>query len=332
MRTPIDDIMARLSTLVKYGVERMFVRLNLILALLLATYALIVLYQFHTHDMATWDSDLSCAVMLVCSILILVDRDRNLMRSVGLMSIAIGCQRALTSIPMLVPHDVQSLLPLAQIILGINLMVSGRSYMRGVSRGRVMMTISTMLILIITISLIIILLGMGLSFMDCLRMMPETFNMILLYVVFLAVLDSEPLRKNDIMEIHNATLKGIRNTYVQSGSSYVTEDVAGVLLRTLTDRGSWNPVSDGGPVESEYRFQMDSLEGISYVTLQKWAGSDAVHATICDHSEGTLIHAQRFDVRDVYLDGDTVAGSEIITVVGDGRCFELRIMHPEEDE
>ena len=119
MRTPIDDIMARLSTLVKCGVERMFVRLNLILALLLATYALNMFYQFHLYDIASWDSDLSCVVMLVCSILILVDRNRNLMRSVGLMSIAIGCQRVLTSIVALVPHDIASLVPLAHIILGI---------------------------------------------------------------------------------------------------------------------------------------------------------------------------------------------------------------------
>ena len=57
--------------------------------------------------------------MLVCSTLILVDRNRNLMRSVGLMSIAIGCQRVPTSIVALVPHDIASLVPLAHIILGI---------------------------------------------------------------------------------------------------------------------------------------------------------------------------------------------------------------------
>jgi len=53
MRTPVDDIFARLSTLVRYGVERMFVRLNLFLALLLATYALNMFYQFHPYDIAS---------------------------------------------------------------------------------------------------------------------------------------------------------------------------------------------------------------------------------------------------------------------------------------
>lgn len=320
----------RVKTFVRTTVDKFFARFNMILALVFFAYAVVKIYEYGViYDYLTWDVIASSSAVMACSILILIDRSHNLVRTVGLMAVGLGLERVFTAIPTFIPHELWSLIPLTQLILGLNLMVSGRSYMKGVTRGRMLMTLSAILIASLNISTIISMVLSNISITTCFMEMPGTFVTIFLYVMFIAVLDSAYLRSKDIMEIHNTTLEGIRNTYVQGETSFITEDVARVLNVIFSDRSAWTLVDDGSPVESEYQFKLDNRIGRSYMILQKWKESDVIHATVTDHSVGTIIHAQRFDLIDVYLDGDDVEDSGVITLIGKGRRMDFTIFRTE---
>lgn len=330
MRFQMNHTMRRMRGIVRYAVDRFFVSLNIILALILFAYAMSKLYEFSLFGSMSWHVFLSSVIITSCSFLILVDENRNLLRTVGLMAVCLGMDRALSCIPQLVPHEITSLIPFFQIILGLNLVVSGRSYIKGVTRSRVTMTLSAILIAAVNIYIIVSMILSDIPPVECFTQMPGTVVTIILYVLFIAVLDSAYLRSKDIMEIHNTTLEGIRDTYVQGDSTLITEDMASLLNSMFSDRSSWTAIDDGGPVESECQLVLQSRYGISYMILQKWKGSEVIHATVSDHCEGTLIHAQRFDLIDVFLDGGDVADSGAITLIGRGRRINLGIIHPEE--
>lgn len=322
----------RITEGVRHSVDIALVKVNIILAVMMIIFSVSEIYIYMVSDTLKITFLIGNVALIICSLLIILDRDRNLLRTTGLMAVGIGMYRIFSHISSVHPHDLNSLPPLIIVILGINLVYSGTRYIKGVSRGRVTM-IASMIGMIAMMSFVFIILMMiGMPFIDCIKQMPNIFAMIVLYVMFIGVLDSEPLRSHDIMEIQNRALDGMRRTITQYPGTGVYEDEAEILIRTFTDRSSWTIVDDDGPVECEHIFKVGDGKEWAYVTMQKWKGSDKIHMTVSDHDRGTLIQAFRFDADSLFIDGEGVEDSNQITFVGSKGCHSIAIRHISESD
>ena len=304
---------------------------NFALASLMAIYAAVKLATAYTDEFIelTWTLALSYIVMLVGGIAILADANRNLLRSVGIYALALGFHRFISAAPNVGPGSVIGLGYLVICVLGLNLMVSGRSYLRGVSRGRRTVMFSTFLILMCYLTQYIMLMRMGFSIEECISSSPGEAVMCVMYAVFIGIVDSEPLRSSDILEIHNEALNGLRCTQFTDPEVRISRGTAEILAAAFTDRSAWTPVSDGGPAECEFRFTVDNRDRKSEVLVQKWEGSESLYFTVSDNLDGTVLQAYRFEADSVYTDGDPSVCSRVRMFGRSGICMQLAVDDPE---
>ena len=95
-------------------------------------------------------------IKISMGLFIIFDPKRNLMRSVGFYALSLGLARIVSTLPMLGSEsDLFFIVALVMLGMGINLVVSGYSYLQDVSRGRFGMTFgSAALAIIMALSLI----------------------------------------------------------------------------------------------------------------------------------------------------------------------------------
>ena len=82
----------RITAYMHDSVERALVLANIVLAILMLFYATINVY----HDVSmslTWNNVLASASLVICACMILIDGERNLIRSTGFMILGLGCYR-----------------------------------------------------------------------------------------------------------------------------------------------------------------------------------------------------------------------------------------------
>ena len=317
----------RVTQGVRQTVDVALVKVNIVLAAMMMIFSILEIYTDFNNGNPNPVHILGDIAMIVCAALIILDRDRNLLRTTGLMAVGIGAYRIFMHVTALRPHDIYALPPLIIVILGFNLIYSGTRYIKGIARGRVTLIASMTGMVAMMSTMFIMLMMMGLPLLDCIKMMPNVFAMIALYIMYIGVLDSEPLRTRDLIEIQNKALDGMRRTTTQSPGTGVYEDEAEIILKTFTDKSDWTRIDDGSPVECEYHFRIGDGNEWSYVTMQKWKDSETVHITVSDHDRGTLIHAYRFDADSLLMDGEDVVNSNHITFVGKEGCHDIAIRH-----
>lgn len=304
---------------------------NYILAALMVAFGTVQLIYAYTDEYTTltWLLALSYIVMLVGGAVIILDRNRNLLRAVGIYALALGFYRFIFSFPSIEPGNPYGMVSIVVCALAINLMISGRSYLKGVSRGRRLAMISTFLLLMVCVTLFITLMHAGLGLVDCMKLMPGAFVMSIMYAFFIGILDSEELRSSDILAIHNDTLDKIRCIQYTDPRTSIPRETALVLAKVFEDRSDWHPVDDGGPAECEYRFVIENKDKGSEVLMQKWKGSESIYFTISDYLDGTILQAYRFEADSVCTDGDPSICSWVRIFGKKGVCMQLAVDDPE---
>ncbi len=306
---------------------------SLILATLMVIFSIEELHDCFTNEFFTpdWHEVAGYLFLFFGGLVILVDRQRNLLRSVGIYALALGGYRFINSVHTIHPGP-YGLFSLVIAVLGINLMISGRFYLHGVSRNRVSLMFSTLTLLISYLLVYVFMMHMGLSFHDCVELMPGQAIMCVMYAFYIGILDSEVLRASDILAIHNETLNKIRCTQYTDPETWISQDVADVLSKAFTDRSDWTPISDGGPAVSEFRFDMKNKDGKSEVLVQNWKDSDELYFTISDHLDGTLIQAYRFAATSSIIVTDELCHKWLRVFGRQGICLQLRVDDPVEME
>lgn len=284
-------------------VDKAAYSMNFVLAALM-----VLMAAYHIHGIISGDTDIKItrlvgnAVMLVCGLLIVFDKKRDLPHSVGLFAIGMGLYRALFVIGYLQPHQKLNLICYVIMALGLNMAFSGRAYLMGSSRARKMMMMSASAFLLMSIIFIVYLYSGTHDITAVLRDNANTAILGLMYFAFILVLDSESLRRLDWLAVHNRTVDGIRRTYHLSNDAVMLASDAEKLAGGMASADGWMTPSDGGPVSRELRFDILNGEGMTSVVAQIWSGCKDIHLTMTDHPDGTVIQASRIRICDIMLD------------------------------
>lgn len=281
---------------------------NFVLALLMIAMAV-----YHAYTVLKDGSEIHVtafigySVLMACGLVIIVDRKRDLPRSVGLYAIGIGLYRVFTSIPHLVPHSEINLAYYLIMAIGLNLSISGRAYLMGKSRARNTMMMGSIAFLLIATIMIIYLYSETKDIASVVRDHPNTVLQALMYFTFILILDSEKLRRLDWLEVHNRTLDGMRRTYHLQHDAHMLRSDAEMLMNGMNTCDGWMAVDDGGPVTREFHARIANGDGTTFIIAQRWVGSNNIYMTVSDHEDGTLIQASRLTVTGLELTDESVS-------------------------
>ena len=244
-------------------------------------------------------------IKISMGLFIIFDPKRNLMRSVGFYALSLGLARIVSTLPMLGSEsDLFFIVALVMLGMGINLVVSGYSYLQDVSRGRFGMTFgSAALAIIMALSLIMMITtpdddeyGLNAGYM-------LVYSVYLIqYLLILLIMDSDEFRFSSWQEKSVRKLDNIRLSYSLTPGTQISREDARIMKHMFDDRASWTPVDDGGPVECEKRIRLVDEKVSTVMIMQKWKGSDKIHITISTSNDGTILQANRFYVTEVSAD------------------------------
>ncbi len=307
--TPDDDrdFFERTYDFVRLAVERSAGIAIVAIAFLMILSAVIYVLRIHMGEIEpTISKILAFLSLTVAGILILTDDERSLPRSVGFYAIGLGFYRALSVVGNLVPHGRLNIIYYVMMALGINMVISGRAYIKGATRARKTMIASSSALLVINMLFIIYLYHGGSSMYEIFMSYPMNFMLTILYFILILILDSDKLRRLDWLEVHGRTVDGIRRTYHLDGNATIYRSDWAVLGSGLSDVSGWDPVTDGGPAERECHVSIRNGRGRSYITAQRWKGRDEMFVTISDHPGGTIIQAARLTITGIETEDDDI--------------------------
>ena len=200
--------------------------------------------------------------------------------------------------------DVIFIVNLVMVILSINLMISGIYYLRGRARGTMGMMNRAAFMLFISLFYIFYDIGTGeyKSLWALATNEPEMIIQAFMFFVLLLIMDSDEARSYNTKNRLSRSTDAIRYSNTMDKRSFIElEDARALADPTMS---SWTEPNDGGPVEKEFRFPIQTQGGASHVTVQKWAGSDKFYLTISDHEKGTNIRATRLAAESFVLSED----------------------------
>ncbi len=305
------------------AVDKVAYYANFIMALLMVLMSINYFYTAVTEaDRLRVTASIGNIILLACGAIIIADKKRSLPRSVGVYAVGMGLYRAFSVMGSLRPHSTTNLIYFVIIIVGLNMAVSGRAYLKGESRARITMMYSAMaMFLICVISLIYLYATNHHDLSYLVHNYGRYMILALMYLTYIMILDTEKLRRLDWLEVHNRTLGGITRTYHLAADAAMEEYEAHRLAEGMSSEKGWIRVSDGGPARVEMRAPIWNGTGLSYLTAQKWHGSDSIYLTMSDHEDGTLIQATR-----LALDNVEMHGTKLQLSVSDGTVIELEIV------
>ena len=268
------------------------------------------------YDLLDWVTLLD--VLIGGSILILNPR-RTFSSSIGIYAITMGLMSFCSNwadigSKMIDEDDILSffsfiddiifLVNLTMVILSINLMISGIYYLRGRARGTIGMMNRAAFMLFISLFYIFVDLHTG-DYKDLWALAvnePETIIQAFMFLVLLLIMDTDEARSYNTKNRLGRSTDAIRYSNTMDKRSFIElEDARALVDPTMS---SWTDPNDGGPVEKEFRFPIQTQGGASHVTVQKWAGSDRFYLTISDHEKGTNIRATRLAAESFVLSED----------------------------
>ncbi len=200
--------------------------------------------------------------------------------------------------------DIIFIVNLAMVILSINLMISGIYYLRGRARGTIGMMNRAAFMLFISLFYIFVDLHTGdyKDLWDLAVNEPETIIQAFMFLVLLLIMDTDEARSYNTKNRLGRSTDAIRYSNTMDKRSFIElEDARALVDPTMSN---WTDPDDGGPVEKEFRFPIQTQGGASHVTVQKWAGSDRFYLTISDHEKGTNIRATRLAAESFVLSED----------------------------
>ena len=320
----------RMTAYAHRSVDAVLVRSNILLALLMLSYSFLNLYGLYNNTHMHWNNILASSALTVCSVMILIDSDRNLVRSTGFLILGLGLFRIFTSVTHIQPSTPETLLYIALTVIGLNMTYTGYHYITGVARCRIYTVLGMITIIGVNINLFILVMQHGYSFLETMELMPGMLGMTALYIGAVCILESEPIRSRDAIALRNRDARHLRDMYVPMPG--IDSETADTLLVCTSDHSLFHVVDDGFcPVESEYRFTVLGPGGRAHAVIQRWKSHDMLHMMVTDHDSGTVIHALRFSFDRVSetVDAD---GTRHIRLYGPNGCHVLHVLNDEEME
>lgn len=270
----------------------------------------------------------SDVLVLVSSIAIFRRRSISNSRAISIYLLSLSVSRLLIYFLDLWNVDIIAfLIAIVMCTLSANMVITGVSFYKGISRNRNRIMTTSMATIIAYIML--------LSFK--LHYSPDSFStlidnaslviQIILYVVLLAALDSYDVSINtNIGRLYNASRELVASVGA-TDKTILSEAEARTIVNGFGNMDGWTPVSDGSPVEYEYEFTISIGCSNSQVLLQRWRGSDKVHFTIADSFAGSVVFAKRFSASRYAIDsGRDSSYSSILLMDDRGDCIRFQIM------
>lgn len=278
--------------------------LTKVMGVMLIYYATMTFYSAYTikEGNVGWNDSLSVIFLMIFATLILVDLKSHINRAIGLYAFAIATNRILKYGEYLnPPQGIVFVFSLVMIGMAVNLLITGMSFINSTARGRGSMIATTTIMLTLTAGSLLYTMKNGffgmppLSIEDVIHYTPDTLALIVLYIMLLCMLSTDTIRKSSKGEKNNRVMNMIRLTDACGSTSYITRSDAVTLSNAFSDRSAWMKYNDHGPVESEFKFRIiHDIDDYSYVTVQKWKGSERLYFTISDHDKGSILNAYRF--------------------------------------
>ncbi len=244
---------------------------------------------------------ISSLAYILGGLIIIYNHDKTLLRTVGIYALLIGFGRFITSIDQFFAKDVVTFIGgFMLMILSINLMISGRSYLANTSRNNQTMFYGTGLLLMVNISTIIMNLRLGIPIEVILETDISQIFLIALYGIYLAVLDTDEIRLNTVHFQNSRSLNAVRQTVSMDYTLYVKSEDYSLLNDAMTSRSGWTQVNDNGPVESEVVLNVFSDKGQKYVMyIQKWKEKENLYFFLFSDVEGSKLYAIKLVCSDI---------------------------------
>ena len=262
-------------------------------------------------------------VMVIFGIVMLLNPVRTVMNNVAIYALGLGLSRMIKGLPYILSADTAVFLVGCGIMfIGASLTYTGVMFLKGKARGYRRMIYTSSLVFFVMVYLVTFL-NYGipfkdLPFVDRDVLLIETALMCLLYGCLAFVLIEDSIISRGYYEAIENDLRHLGTVTNLPADLSVSESTAHVLMDR--DDWSWHSVDDGGPVETEYSFDIDSSVGTLHATAQIWKGESRMFFTITDTASGTMMQAARFGTDDMYID------SGVMTLIArDGFMARFRI-------
>jgi hypothetical protein len=324
------SISSRMEHCIDTGTSGIVHRMGKLMGVLLIIYAVVVVYTYimmYTLGYEYGDyMELGPAVVLSIFLqiffgtMILIDFSGNLGRAIGFYALSIGSSRLINYIHTLFdPHGISFIFGLVMVIMSVNMLYTGITFVRGSARSRMGMALTSLLMLSLTIgSLYYYASTYDYRPEDLLEYFPDQCIICALYVLLFLMVGTETVRDSMPAVRYQKMLSSIRRVGASDPDSYILRSDAKVLAAAFEDRSSWTPVTDGGPALCEYKFRLTHhMNDTSAVRIQKWKDSEKLYITVTDSDKGSILNACRSAVTSVHYDGSIDTCSNI-RFFGDG--------------
>ncbi|MGN1044983.1 MAG: hypothetical protein ACI4Q9_03395 [Candidatus Methanomethylophilaceae archaeon] len=274
-------------------------------------------------------STISNAFLFIGGVAILLWRHITLTNTAAIYLVCVGSGRLVTSISYMF-SEVSTVFFFGMILmcLAANMIVSGVFYLRGISRNRTNTMLTVTALVVLYAAMILIVIRATGEVYATLRDNLNIVLQILMYLMLLALLDTESVRRNSPMEHVDACVGSAAACICASKDTMISEDEARRICKGFTDPGTWDRVNDGGPATYQYSFELSGRDQNMKVLVQRWEGSSKLYFTLAKDFDTSLVHANRLAASYYVLENNTVEDSSSIMLFDDdGRFMRFSILH-----
>ncbi len=302
-----------------------------LLALILILSGAFELYSLYTSNATSnWgfiDEIAAAVIKIIIAEFILFDPKKNVVRTVGFYAMSIGISRVIMSISTLAMVSTISLaIGLVTLIMGANLLYSSYKYLSDTSRGLLGMILSTSVLALLQVAIILV--NYQTKLMTGIPLYENTAPIIIgffQYLILLLILDTKEIKYSTLLQQINTRVERLRLTNIAENSLMLKRDDGLILKHMFDDRSSWEPLTDGGPVESEKRLILVKDRIKSVMILQKWKDHDIIYVTMANDESGSVMVANRFSVSEVFADGDDTEFTSLKMFDGKRMLMNLKV-------
>lgn len=326
----VNDVIMRA---VHYVASVTMSKMTKIVALMLIVNAVVgMYYHLLEHALSPGAISITFVIAVVIQIflgtLILIDFSNSYNRVIGLYAISVSINRISDNLSSLGAfRGIGFVYSLVMMVIAINLMYTGYSYMKGRSRSRVGMMCSSMIMLALTLSEVYYDATMyDIPVGELFTTYLTAWIMCALYLILFVMVGSERARNNMPLAKDLRVFSQVRRLDVNEPSVYITRREARELVKAFDDRSGWSDVTDGGPAEKEIRCTLyNSLAEETSMVVQKWRGPDRIYISIAEPSDGSMLNAYRMSIDSISPDG-SIDTCETVSMYGEhGSAYRLKV-------
>ena len=261
-------------------------------------------YQYIYYPEISLVVGLAYIVMLVAGIFTICIGREDLVRTIGLYALTLGLTRALIRYDQLMQdYSLTNLLiRLPMMLLALNLMYTGVSFMGGRVIRRMSMMATTLIMAGVNMTLIMFVMLSG-EEIGIQVDLPMLFIEAVMYMALIALLDSDQIRYGTSDGKHIRHLDRIRASYRIDKDSHISTAAADCLLKR--EGSLWKNIDDD-VVKKEMTFTVSGRSIDSTIIAQIWKGHEQMYLSVVQ-KEGTIVYANRMKIDAIESDGKTIS-------------------------